>query len=407
MVSKVDQDAMRDTNRKLMLQALFNAQQTSRSEIAEQIALHKSTVTTIYRDVEADGYIEELGEGTVSKAGGRKPKLIRFNRHYGYIVSFDLGRNHLRYLVARITGEVISRGQMTVFGMRYADYKRAMLSYVAQLGDMQTDHGLIGIGVAIHGVVEDNKVRYTPFHTELVNEDMAKDLEEALHVPVILENEANLAAIYLRDYHDYDAAETFQNFTVVNIHNGIGAGVIQNGRLFRGLHGEAGEIGRQVVLNNDQLAKGEFDSTIHIEDLYSEDAMLSRLGVLKGQEEITREDFLSLYMGGDADAKSLIDEWVHAICRTIYNLAQYAAPEAVFVHSRFIAGTPELLDYLLETYHKIEPESATPLYFAKKSVNRATLSGGVAMVTRSLLDMMGYELNFALEEEDAAESNWL
>ena len=58
MVSKVDQDAMRDTNRKLMLQALFNAQQTSRSEIAEQIALHKSTVTTIYRDVEADGYIE-------------------------------------------------------------------------------------------------------------------------------------------------------------------------------------------------------------------------------------------------------------------------------------------------------------------------------------------------------------
>ena len=43
MVSKVDQDAMRDTNRKLMLQALFNAQQTSRSEIAEQIALHKST----------------------------------------------------------------------------------------------------------------------------------------------------------------------------------------------------------------------------------------------------------------------------------------------------------------------------------------------------------------------------
>ena len=68
----------------------------------------------------------------------------------------------------------------------------------------------------------------------------------------------------------------------------------------------------------------------------------------------------------------------------------------MFVHSRFIAGTPELLDYLLETYRKIEPESETPLYFAKKSVNRATLSGGVALVTRTLLDMMGYELNFAL-----------
>ena len=195
MVNKVDQDAMRDVNRKLMLQSLFNAEQTSRSEIADQIALHKSTVTTIYRDVEDLGYIEELGEGAVSKAGGRKPKLIRFNRQFGYIVSFDLGRHHLRYLVARMTGETIARGQMTVTGMAYRDIKRAMLSYVAQLGDMHTERGLIGVGVAIHGVVEDNCVRYTPFHTDLLEHDLATELTEELDVPVFLENEANLAAV--------------------------------------------------------------------------------------------------------------------------------------------------------------------------------------------------------------------
>ncbi|APS26424.1 ROK family protein [Weissella cibaria] len=407
MVNKVDQDAMRDVNRKLMLQALFNAEQTSRSEIADQIALHKSTVTTIYRDVEDLGYIEELGEGAVSKAGGRKPKLIRFNRQFGYIVSFDLGRHHLRYLVARMTGETIARGQMTVTGMAYRDIKRAMLSYVAQLGDMHTERGLIGVGVAIHGVVEDNCVRYTPFHTDLLEHDLATELTEELDVPVFLENEANLAAVYLRDFHDYDSEETYRNFAVVNIHNGIGAGIIQNERLFRGLHGEAGEIGRQVIINNDYLSAGKFDAPIHIEDLYAEDAMLSRLGVLKGQDEITRDDFLSLYMGGDSDAIALLQEWVHAISRTVYNLAQYAAPEAIFVHSRFIAGTPQLLDLLLQTYHEILPESDTPLFFAKNSVNKATLAGGVAIVTRHLLDMMGYELKFTMTEEDQADANWL
>ena len=164
---------------------------------------------------------------------------------------------------------------------------------------MHTERGLIGVGVAIHGVVEDNCVRYTPFHTDLLEHDLATELTEELDVPVFLENEANLAAVYLRDFHDYDSEETYRNFAVVNIHNGIGAGIIQNERLFRGLHGEAGEIGRQVIINNDYLSAGKFDAPIHIEDLYAEDAMLSRLGVLKGQDEITRDDFLSLYMGGD------------------------------------------------------------------------------------------------------------
>ena len=132
--------------------------------------------------------------------------------------------------------------------MAYRDIKRAMLSYVAQLGDMHTERGLIGVGVAIHGVVEDNCVRYTPFHTDLLEHDLATELTEELDVPVFLENEANLAAVYLRDFHDYDSEETYRNYAVVNIHNGIGAGIIRNERLFRGLHGEAGEIGSQMII---------------------------------------------------------------------------------------------------------------------------------------------------------------
>jgi len=404
MVDKVDQNAMRDVNRKLMLQALFNAAQTSRSEIADQIALHKSTVTAIYRDIEELGYIEELGEGEVSKAGGRKPKLIRFNRQYGYIVSFDLGRHHLRYLVARVTGETLMRGELSVMGMPYRDIKRAILAYVAQLGDLGTVHGLVGIGLGIHGVVENNQVRYTPFHQELLEHDVSAELATALDVPVFLENEANLAAVYLRDFHDYDAQETYHDFATVNIHNGIGAGIIQNDRLFRGLHGAAGEIGRQVVMGNVPLVGDAIPSVVHLEDLYAEDAMLTRLAQQKGlRDTLVRADFVTFYESGDNVAQQLIIEWVQAISRMIYNLAQYAAPEAIFVHSRFIAETPGLLELLLQSYETIQPQSQTPVFFAKKSVNKATLSGGVAMVTRKLLGLSGYDLQFTLLEEDALE----
>ncbi|WP_246163797.1 winged helix-turn-helix transcriptional regulator [Weissella coleopterorum] len=69
MVSKIDQDSMRETNRKLMLQVLFNAEQTSRVEIADQVHLHKSTISSIYRNLEEEDFIEELGDGVASNAG--------------------------------------------------------------------------------------------------------------------------------------------------------------------------------------------------------------------------------------------------------------------------------------------------------------------------------------------------
>jgi predicted NBD/HSP70 family sugar kinase len=391
MVDKVDQDTMHDMNRKLVLQALFNSNKTSRSDIADKIKLHKSTITSIYREVEADDFIEELGEGEVSKVGGRKPKLIRFNRNYGYIVSFDLGRHHLRYVVARMTGEIMTQGQLTIVEIPYAELKRAILQYVLQLGDLGTLNGLVGVTIAIHGVVKANKVSYVPFHKELPDHDLAAELGGALDVPVLLENEANLAAIYVRDFHDYQSDKHLQNFTVINIHNGIGAGLIQNGDLFRGENGDAGEVGRMVMFSK----KG----TVHLEDLYSEDAILARITEQKGQAEVTRDELLTMYRNHDAQAQTLLKEWADAIARTSFNLAQYSAVEAIFLHSRFMAEEPSLFNLVEKTFSSLIPKPSSEIFFANKSVNKATMAGGVSLMTRHLLGLDDYHLEFALEKE--------
>jgi predicted NBD/HSP70 family sugar kinase len=401
MVTKVDQDSMREANRKLMIQALFNADQTSRSEIAEQITLHKSTVTSIYREVEEAGYIEELGEGVSSKVGGRKPKLIRFNHNLGYIVTFDLGHYHLRYMVARPSGEMINKGELTIGGMGIEEIQRAMLAYVLQLGDLQTDNGLLGVGIAIHGVVKDNKITYVPYHTGLLDIDLAHSFSEALNVPVFLENEANLAAIYIRDYHDYPEDLTLHNFMAINIHDGIGAGIIQKDRLYRGEHGEAGEIGRIVMASNHWASEG-FEHGVHLEDLYSEDALIERVAKLKDMHNLTRTEFIALCSGNDETALRLMHEWVDGIAHTAFNIIQYMDPEALFIHSRILAKEPGYYKLLVDRYHSIYPQTSTPLFFANRSVDRATLAGGVALVTRYLLDMLDFTLVFNNGEFDDA-----
>ena len=57
-----------------------------------------------------------------------------------------------------------------------------------------TPHGLVGISLAIHGIVNDNRITFTPYY-DLSGLDIKEPLEQLFSVPVFVENEANLNAV--------------------------------------------------------------------------------------------------------------------------------------------------------------------------------------------------------------------
>lgn len=67
-----------------VLAQVFNHQPISRIEISRNLALNKSTVSSLYNDLKEQGYVEELGEGAASTVGGRKPVLIAINRNFNF-----------------------------------------------------------------------------------------------------------------------------------------------------------------------------------------------------------------------------------------------------------------------------------------------------------------------------------
>lgn len=385
-MDKSTAETMREHNQQLVLQKLFNAEATSRSEIAAQLNLHKSTISSIYRDLDEMGYIEELGEGETSEIGGRRPKLVRFSRQYGYVMSFDMGHRHLRVSSVRLTGEVIEEQVIHVQNQSVQAVIEQMQNLLKNADKLGTQQGLLGVAVGIHGVVDNNKVTYSPFF-DYSQIDVAAALASVVDVPVLLENEANLAAVYTRDFHDYAKSTIYQNLAVVNVHYGIGAGMIVEKRLYRGLHGQAGEIGRSAASVS---ADGH---VVRLEDLYSEEAMLSRFASQTGRA-VERDDFLAALKADDRTAQRMIGEWISGIAVAIFNLIQQNAPEAVFIHSRFIAELPDLLGEVVGAYQQMNPIGDTEIFFANNSVYRATMLGGVALVTRNLLGLAGLDLRF-------------
>ena len=387
-MNKSDQITMRDHNQRLVLQALFNAKETSRAQLAVDLNLHKSTISSIYRDLDDMGFIEDLGEGVTTETGGRKAKMIRFNRNYGYVMSFDMGRHHLRVALVRLSGEVILQSSEDVDGMTVEEVVARMSNHAKVNKNKKhgTKKGLMGIAVGIHGVVDDNFVVYSPFFNySQVN--LVEILEKVSGVHVTLENEANSAAVYIRDYHDYLSTDQYDSLVALNIHYGIGAGIIIQGQLYRGMQGRAGEVGRNIVSMKN-------NGPVRVEDLYSEDAMLKRLAALTGQVVANRDAFVTFANQKSTIVTSLLDDWVMGIAQVAYNIIQTAAPQVLFIHSRFIAEMPELLGRVVIAYQQMNPTNGSEILFANRSVYEATLLGGAAIVTRNILDLDNLDLKF-------------
>ncbi|GGA46079.1 ROK family transcriptional regulator [Paenibacillus physcomitrellae] len=386
MIKKTDQEVMRENNTKLVLKTLFDTDQTSRSLIADKINLQKSTVSSIVRELHEQGLIEELGIGEASNIGGRRPNLIRFNRKYGLVLAFDMGVKHLKYSVNYINGELIHQDSIKIYTNKVKDIFALMKDIILNLNHHNTLNGLIGIAIAVHAPVSNNLVLYSPF-LDFETFDLIEALKELIDVPVVIENEANLTAIYIRDFYQHAHQVQFDNILAINIHNGIGVGTIIDRRLYKGLNGLSGEIGRSIIMTGNKEYR-------RLEEIYSEKAVLDRIAQLKNKPNFTLEDFVSLMENKDPEVTSIMEQWVTAIAQITYNSIQYSAPDAVFLSSRFIAHFPSLLDRINEEYVALEPLGPTQIISLDDHIHELTLLGGVSLVARQILGLESYDLSF-------------
>ena len=105
---------------------------------------------------------------------------------------------------------------------------------------------LWGVGVSFGGPVDAASGRVLHSHHVDGWDDLllAARLEETYGRPVVVENDAN--AVALGEYR-YGAGRGVEDLVYITVSTGIGGGVVLGGRLWRGSHGVAGEVGHMVV----------------------------------------------------------------------------------------------------------------------------------------------------------------
>jgi len=124
---------------------------------------------------------------------------------------------------------------------------KSLTKIIAEMAnELKEKHEVTGIGVCSAGFFAPNrrKIIANPNIANWNGVELADELEDLIERPVVLENDANAAAWAEALM---GAGVNEPNFLYATLGTGIGGGVILNGRLYRGPHGDAGEIGHIIM----------------------------------------------------------------------------------------------------------------------------------------------------------------
>ncbi len=221
----------------------------SRTELSHTLKINNGVVTRLTRELIALGLISE---GEQTKPGGRgRPSLPLALRSDGaYAVGIAINIGWVDITVVNFAGESIARTSFEYDAVdpgRFADDLNAQVSAVLRSSSVLRAR-FLGFGIAVPGFAQQSPARrFTVDRLRLWrNVDLAKLFRKNLGGPVWIENDANAAA--LAEYY-CDAMYSVDSMLLFYLGFGVGGGCIAGGRLFRGTHLNAGEIGAMFPLD--------------------------------------------------------------------------------------------------------------------------------------------------------------
>jgi predicted NBD/HSP70 family sugar kinase len=235
------EDARR-ANRSLLLRTLHGDGPMSRADLAKVAGLTRATVSAVVRDLIDDGVVEELGLSTAGGVG-KPATLVDVAADGRHILCVDLSEpSRFVGALVNLAGKVVVRRTYDRHG-KSGQAAVTLLKRICRELVADAERPLLGVGIASPGVVDADGVIATAAHLGWSDLPLGATLGRELGLPTVIVNDANAAALAELTY-----GEAAGNLICVRVDEGVGAGLVLDGRLFTGSSFAAGEIGHVVVV---------------------------------------------------------------------------------------------------------------------------------------------------------------
>lgn len=239
--------SIREHNLSLVLNMIHRAGSISRSDIIRETNLSATTVSSLVNILILSGFIRQGAEGASS--GGRRPIMLEFNYKSRRVIGIDMGASHVTVIAMDMHGEIETRESRKMDVIHNPTQTLDTISEMVKqimisVGLKSAD--ILGAGMTVPTPLTGEKLDrmltfYMPAWEGIIP---AAEIQQRIHIPVYLENDANAAALGEKWW---GSGKSYEDMAYIKLGIGVGSGIVLNDQVYRGYNGTAGEIGHTTI----------------------------------------------------------------------------------------------------------------------------------------------------------------
>src|SRR3954451_14271126 len=249
---------LRTANRRHVIETLRTTGSMTRSALARATGLSRTTISTLLGELIEQGIVTEASDGGGARRGaGRPATVVQIDHSAGAAVSIDVGARHLAVAIGDLAHRVLAERWVPLPAAHEAGdgLDRAAELVRETLAEAGVERSaVIGAGMGLPAPISQpaGLVASSNILPGWAGVQVADEMSERLGVPVFVENDSNLGALAESAW---GAGAGFDQLAYIKAATGIGAGLVQDGKLFRGTTGTAGEIGHTTVAEDGPICR--------------------------------------------------------------------------------------------------------------------------------------------------------
>ena len=283
-----------------------------------------------------------------------------------FSIGIDVGGTKAAYGLFDHTGKLTDRMQHAADkdadGPRFADQ---MISSVEELllKNHLTKQQLVGVGVGMPSYVlyDEGYIYLTSALPKIQKFHLRDYMQERLQVRVVLDNDANAAALA---EHRHGAGRGTDHMVYLTVSTGLGSGIIINGQVFRGSYGFAGECGHMLLTPDEGLACGcgnrgcfmSYGSGRYIPDHIRNRIAAGTPSILSqvDQDTLSCVDLLAACRKDDPLAMEMLGQMAQTIGVCAFNVYQMMNIKTFVFGGGLTAFGPLLFDRVAEVFKRYD-----------------------------------------------------
>lgn len=325
-------------NRSLILSKINENGLISRADLSKITGLNKATISVqVAQLLEDDLIIETRQEHHVI---GRRPIMLSINNKAGYVLGIDLDKHEIKYTVSDLLGNPVYDYTYKLETDNYEEIVQILTKQIKFYIKKTTDshYGLISVMIGVHGTVnKDENILFIP-KFQWYHKNLKADLEKKLSIFISIENTANLSAHAEKAFRHHNS----DHLLTLIISSGIGTGIMIDGKLEKGYHGYAGEIGHMIIYPDGKPCKcGNLGCW---EGYASEISFLEQLSASLNNPNLTLNDVERLLAEKDAITCKQMEQFIKNISIGVNNIINMYNPETLVINSELLRIYPDALE---------------------------------------------------------------